>query len=111
MVVFPALHDLPKIERAVANGLMMVVVQPKQFSSRFREGNPVIITAESEVNLRLGPGTNYGILTTLTPGTQGEILEHSLNGILAKDLNWWIIQSGDVIGWISEEFLSLSSTP
>jgi hypothetical protein len=100
-----------KIERAVANGMMMVVVQPRQLSSKFRQGDPVVVAAEGEVNVRLGPGTNYGIITILTPGSQGAILEHPLNGVLAKDLHWWKIMSGEIIGWVSEEYLALLSTP
>jgi hypothetical protein len=100
-----------KIERAVANGMMMVVAQPIQLSTHFQEGDPVMIVAEGEVNLRLGPGTNYGIITVLTPGSHGVILKHALNGVLAKDMFWWKILSGDVAGWLSEEYLTFSPTP
>jgi len=94
------------IERAVANGMMMVVTQPRELSSRFKSGDRVTISATSEVNVRLGPGTNYSAHQILTPGAQGVILEHSLNGVLAKGAFWWKIVSGEVVGWVSEEFLS-----
>ena len=112
MIVYSTVSKrIKKIERAVANGMMMVVVQPRQLSPQFMEGNPVMVIAEGEVNVRLGPGTNYGIIAVLTPGSQGKILEHPLNGVLAKDMYWWKIMFGEVIGWISEEYLALSSIP
>jgi len=112
MIAYTAVPQATKkIERAVANGMMMVVVQLRQFSFKFKEGDPVEIAADGEVNIRLGPGTNYGIITVLTPESQGAILEHPLNGVLAKDLYWWKIMSGDVVGWIGEEYLELLSTP
>jgi hypothetical protein len=51
-----------KIERVVANGMLMVVVQPKEQSDRFQAGQSVSIIDTGEVNLRLGPGTNYAPL-------------------------------------------------
>lgn len=94
-------------ERAVANGLMMVRIIPAQFSSRFRAGDGVTVAAGSEVNLRLGPGTNFPVLTILTPGSSATIIEHAngLNGLLAKGLFWWKIRAGELEGWISEEYL------
>jgi len=95
------------IERAVANGLMMVNILPMEVSTRFVPGNAVTITADSEVNMRLGPGTNFPVLTTLLPGSGGVIIEHAngLNGILAKNLYWWKVSIGEYEGWVSEEYL------
>jgi hypothetical protein len=42
--------DSRHLERAVANGLMMVNILPKEFSSRFKPGDAVTITTDSEVN-------------------------------------------------------------
>ena len=93
-----------QIERAVANGLMMVVVEPAQHSSRFRPGDSVAVTLDALV--RLGPGTNYSAFANLSAGSVGAILPHPLNGILAKGLNWWYVSIGGVEGWVSETLLA-----
>ena len=94
-------------ERAVANGLLMVNILPKGISTRFKTGDEVTIAADSEVNLRLGPGTNFPVLSTLLPGSGGVVIEHvnGLNGILAKGLYWWKVSFGEDEGWVSEEYL------
>lgn len=96
-----------KIERAVANGLMMVVVQPKEVSGRFRPGQKVVVRGGVPASIYLGPGTNFALLTTLPAGSQGVILEHQngLNGVLAKGVHWWKVAFGDWVGWMSEESL------
>jgi uncharacterized protein YraI len=58
------------------------------------------------VNVRLGPGTNYGILTALTPGSQGVVVEHALNGVLAKGYSWWKIDFAGIVGWVNENSLA-----
>ncbi len=85
----------------------MVNILPMEVSTRFVPGNAVTITADSEVNMRLGPGTNFPVLTTLLPGSGGVIIEHAngLNGILAKNLYWWKVSIGEYEGWVSEEYL------
>ena len=92
------------IERFVANGLMMVVVLPKEQSSRFQAGDQVAILASGEAFLRLGPGLNYAVLGTLAPNSQGVILEHHnhLNGVLASGEYWWKVSFGNLAGWVSE---------
>ena len=94
-----------KIERVVANGMLMVVVQPKEQSDRFQPGQTVTIVDSGEVNLRLGPGTNYAPLGVVSPGQQGTVLEHSLNGVLAKGYYWWKIDFGGLVGWVNQESL------
>jgi hypothetical protein len=91
-----------KIERVVANGLMMVLAQPIQLSKRYKPGDTVTISQEGDANLRLGPGTNYTPLAVLSPGSQGIVLAHPLNGVLAKGYSWWKIVVGEKAGWISE---------
>jgi hypothetical protein len=93
-----------RVERAVANGLMMVVVQPRETSARFKPGDPVA-TVDSETLLRLGPGTNYAILSVLAPGSAGVVVDHPLNGVLAKDHYWWKVAFGELVGWVSESLL------
>ena len=94
-----------RIERVVANGMLMVVVQPEEQSDRFRAGQTVSIIETSEVNLRLGPGTNYAPLGVVTPGQQGTILDHLLNGVLAKGYYWWKIDFGGLVGWVNQDSL------
>ena len=53
-------------ERTVANGLMMVNVQPKLVSTAFSAGQTVATTASA--NIRLGPGTDYYAFTTSPAG-------------------------------------------
>ena len=96
-----------KIERVVANGLMMVLAQPIQQSQRFKTGDIVTISKEGDANLRLGPGINYTPLAVLPPGSQGVVLAHPLNGVLAKGYSWWKIVSGETTGWISESVLQV----
>jgi SH3-like domain-containing protein len=94
-----------KIERVVANGMLMVVVQPKEQSDRFQTGQTVSIIDTGEVNLRLGPGTNYAPLWVVSPGRQGTILEHPLNGVLAKGYYWWKIDFDGLVGWVNQDSL------
>jgi hypothetical protein len=94
-----------KIERVVANGMLMVVVQPKEQSDRFQAGQTVSIIETGDVNLRLGPGTNYAPLGVVSQGQQGTILEHPLNGVLAKGYYWWKIDFGGLVGWVNQDSL------
>lgn len=96
---------LEKQERYVANGLLMVVVEPKEQSARFRAGER--LRALISLNLRLGPGINYAIRTVIPSGEAGEVLDHanSLNGVLAKGSYWWRVRFGDWEGWAAEENL------
>lgn len=56
--------------------------------------------AGSRVNMRAGPGTNYGVVETLTRGTVTEVLSLSDNG-------WAQIKTYEgQIGWMSAEFLT-----
>jgi len=107
--------DYPHVvcERPVANGMMMVVVEPMEQSDTFSPGN--LIAATSESNLYLGPGTNYGVLTSVSSGSIGEVTAHTkeLDGILAKNSYWWQVEFGGEIGWVQEESLigQLKSAP
>jgi hypothetical protein len=98
-----------KLERAVANGMMMVVVQPRKLSTQFKAGDQVTVVDAGQVNLRLGPGTNFAVLNVVSPGAQGVVLEHPLNGVLAKGYYWWKIDFGGLVGWLNEA--SLGSIP
>jgi hypothetical protein len=92
------------LERAVANGMLMVIAQPAAYSTTFKSGDTV--TTLDNINLRLGPGTNYADFTTITKGTHGEIAEqmNGLNGVFAKSTYWWYVDFGPDIGlgWVPE---------
>ena len=93
------------LQRAVANGMLMVVVEPMQQSLTYIADNPVELIEATAI--RLGPGTNYGVLTTAVSGSQGVILEHfnNLNGVLAKGSFWWKVSLDGIVGWVPEEAL------
>jgi len=54
----------------------------------------------SRVNMRTGPGTNYGVLDKLVRGTQAEVIEVTAEG--------WarirVVETGQV-GWMSTSLL------
>jgi hypothetical protein len=92
-------------DRGVANGLMMVVVEPEVRSSQtWGEGQAVVV--DTTANLRLGPGTNYANLALIQPLTPGILQPHPLNGVQAKGHFWWKVRldSGQE-GWLVEDAL------
>ncbi len=95
------------IERAVANGMLMVIAQPGAYSSAFLPGN--IVIAQTNTEVRLGPGTNYASFSTIPLGTQGTIVSqmNGLNGVLAKSTYWWYVDFGSVIGWVPQGALAI----
>lgn len=58
------------------------------------------VNADS-LNLRSGAGTNYGVTTVLGKGTEVDVVE-KLNG-------WYKVKTNGVIGYVSSEYISLSS--
>jgi hypothetical protein len=92
-------------ERPVGSGLMMIVLQPNQPSSSYQPGFSVLTLGDAQV--RLGPGTNYALMATITQGQEGVILPHinSLNGVYAKGKHWWKVDFGSIEGWVSEDSL------
>ncbi len=97
------------VERTVANGLMMVNIQPKIVSTAYSAGQNVVAT--STANVRLGPGTDNYAFTTVPNGAQGTVASHSLNGVYAKGYYWWKCTFGGAIGWIAENLLAGSNSP
>ena len=57
--------------------------------------------ANNRVNMRMGPGTNYDVITTLNPGTKLEILEVDAEG-------WANVSTVDrgIEGWMAERLLT-----
>lgn len=105
------LMESPAIERTVANGMMMVVVQPMEKSNAFAVGDHVV--SNTDLEIRLGPGTNYAVLATSPVGLEGVILNHrnGLNGVFAKGSYWWKVLFNDAEGWVTEECLSPIHSP
>lgn len=101
-----------QLQRLVANGLMMVVVQPIDRSPVFSTSQPIRTLLET--NVRLGPGTNYAVLETVPADTTGIIYEfdNGLNGVFAKGYYWWhvLLEIGDrdIVGWVAEPYLTAS---
>jgi hypothetical protein len=83
-----------------------VVVQPKDTSAIFTEGEA--IKTNSQVEVRLGPGTNYGLIETVEANISGFIndKDNDMNGVWAKGYYWWQVwlefDGRDVIGWVIE---------
>lgn len=94
-------------ERPVANGLMMVNLQPKLVSTAFATGQAVTTTGNA--NCRLGPGTDYYAFTTLAAGTPGTVSNHRLNGVFAKGNHWWQCSFGGTSGWVAGSLLAAVS--
>ena len=105
MLVNGVIRNVPSdgSPRAVANGLMMVNVLPKQVSTVFTNGQSV--TTSGAANFRLGPGTDYYAFTSLTQGAPGTVVAHALNGVYAKGYFWWKCNFSGAIGWIAESLL------
>ncbi|MFN2262829.1 MAG: phosphodiester glycosidase family protein [Anaerolineales bacterium] len=94
------------LQRLVANGMMMVVVEPEDLSPIFAENEG--IKTITQVDVRLGPGTNYGVVETVGADESGFIYgnDNGLNGVWAKGYYWWHVwlEIGDldVKGWVIE---------
>ena len=92
-------------QRAVANGLMMIVVEGKALSGQGWTGGQMK-QLNSNANLRLGPGTNYASLGTINSGSNAMILMHPMNGVLAKGYYWWKVSVSGQEGWMVEDALT-----
>jgi hypothetical protein len=97
------------VERAVANGLMMVNLAPKVMSSLYQPGG--VATTISATGVRLGPGTDYYAFASLTNGAQGVFLSHGLNGIYAKGDYWWKCGFSGSTGWVAASSLAGPTLP
>jgi hypothetical protein len=92
-------------ERAVANGLMMVIPQAMERSENLRVGD--YVETLQKVELRIGPGNSYAVTAEVTKGSRGVVLPHlnRLNGVLATGSHWWKVQFGEETGWVEEPVL------
>ncbi len=98
-------------ERAVANGIMMVEIEPMERSSTFLPGDHV--SASELIDLSVGPGTNYQTPHDVREGDEGTILahEHSLEGVLSTGSYWWLVDFDGKTGWAREDSLDLLERP
>ncbi len=101
----PVTRRQPFLQRLVANGLLMVAVEPMDQSVALSAGASVVTVADTTV--RLGPGTNYQGVATIGPNTSGVVLDHAngLDGVRAKGSYWWKVAFGNSVGWVQEEFI------
>jgi hypothetical protein len=90
-------------ERAVANGVMMVNILPMEQSARFAAG--VQVRTTGTVGLRVGPGTNYAVISTLSGGVVGTVISHALLGVRATGQYWWHCEFPAGTGWVPESAL------
>jgi len=93
--------------RSVSNGMLMCNVLSKSQSTTFSADETVETTGSA--NVRLGPGTNYGVITSVSSSTEGTVLDHSLKGVYAKGEYWWKVSFPSVTGWVAESLLGGSS--
>jgi large repetitive protein len=99
-------------ERPTGNGLMMVAVEPENFSNTFVPAADRVET-RGHTNVRLGPGSNYPVFASVPGGARGSIVEHAanLNGVYAKNQYWWKVDfGGGTIGWVIEDALQSSTS-
>jgi hypothetical protein len=92
-------------ERGVANGLMMVAVEPAYHSARFEDGYDVALQAP--VEFRTGPGPIFPSLWIATPGQIAHITETtpSLRGVFADGSFWWKADIAGTTGYLPEQAL------
>jgi len=98
--------------RAVANGLMMIQLQPKETSTAYLPGwRAAANTPGSTLALRTGPGLNFHTIQFLADNTELTIVDHELNGLRAQDVAgghgyWWYVETGSgQQGWVTENYL------
>jgi len=89
-------------ERPVANGLMMLVLEPAEISSELAVNQAVLTTRDTPV--MLGPGDSYAPIATVMAGTKGIVVPDlaRLNGVQVRGENWWKVAFDGVQGWVPE---------
>jgi hypothetical protein len=104
-MIQPDQVDAVTAERYVANGIMMVVVEPMTATATFTPTQ--VVKTAVVADLRLGPGTNYAVLVGNIPkNTSLVIVPHELNGVLAKGSYWWKVDFNGTEGWVKESDLT-----
>ena len=92
-------------ERPVANGMLMIALEPKTLSERLFPGDVVLTLQPAEV--RLGPGSDYAVVAQIPESEDVSIADDmaGVNGVLAKGSYWWKVTYGETIGWVQDEAL------
>ncbi|MCO4847970.1 MAG: SH3 domain-containing protein [Yoonia sp.] len=104
--------DAPVVTRAALETAPLVAIEDAEVITALLEvapsaaESPVAVVdvrqiAGKRVNMRSGPGTNYGVLDTLTRGMQTEVLEVNANGWARV-----LITTTGQIGWMAERLLT-----
>jgi hypothetical protein len=108
--IFPPSPETLGIERYVANGMMMVVIEDMEKSSSYNPSDA--IRTINPTKIRLGPGSNFPIIATIPENTLGTILDHlnDLEGVLAKGVYWWKVSIEGYEGWIPESSIGLAGS-
>lgn len=95
----------PGVVRRVADGYFIALVHPPKFSEVLKPGSKV--KAKRELELKLGPGSQYGPAGKVAAGASGVIFKQKLAGVYAKGANWWPVKFGNTEGWAEEGSLSV----
>jgi hypothetical protein len=92
-------------ERWVANGLMMVSVEPAHRSNRFDEGFGVTVQLPAEI--RSGPGLAFPVVRGVTAGEQVRVVQTALGlrGVFSAGSYWWKVETGQGTGFLAEQSL------
>jgi hypothetical protein len=90
------------LQALVANGMLMVVVQPMDKSMEPYDPDDPVSTVGS-VDVYLGPGTNYAKLNTVEGDGTIRAPLNELGGVYAKGSYWWKVKIGAYEGWVPEE--------
>jgi uncharacterized protein YraI len=56
------------------------------------------VTATTSVNVRSGPGTNFGVLAVIRQGQGAAVLGRNASG------TWWQVNYNGIVGWASSNF-------
>ena len=96
-------HDQPGELRPLANGYFIARVLAPERSDRFQAGQAVALGQNGD--LRTGPGSPGRVTASGESLRSGEILPHTLNGVLAKGTYWWYCGFSASEGWVSAEHL------
>lgn len=98
--------------RAVANGLMMIQLQPKEVSTQLSPGQVVYVDSPiTSRDMRTGPGNHFHTVVSLVHNTPVTVLSHTLNGLRVQDVSgtpayWWKVSTGGgQVGWMCDYYL------
>jgi len=102
MVVNGKIRNFPSdgVERAVSNAVLIAVPVKEEFSTKFKSGENIIV--KEITHLYIGPGRNFNKIEEIKEKTEGQIINHTLLGVKAKETFWWKVKIGQLEGWLDE---------